>query len=174
ILLIDLMIDQKHYKEAQAKIDDLVKAGLKPALPSYLRARICVARQEWSEGIKLLESARKALGAGSEWSSRVNALLGLSYRNVGDPEQELQAFRRAVRDEPIWMTANVGLSQALFANGRIEEASQTLEPLQSAKDLPAEYWILLSRARLYQQMRLPEAERRWNTVEEALAKADPE
>jgi tetratricopeptide (TPR) repeat protein len=173
ILLIDLLIDQQHYKEARAKIDDLLKAGLKPTLPNYLKARLAVAHQEWNEAIKLLESARQDLGAGSEWNSRVNALLGLCHRQLGDHEQELQAFRRAVQDEPTWITANVGLGLALLNNGRLEEGSQTLEPLRTMKDLPAGYWILLSRTRLYQQMRLPEAERRWNAIEETLAKADP-
>ena len=173
VLLIDLLIDEKQHQEARTRIGDLIKAGMRPALPSYLNARLAIADKQWSEAIKLLLSARHNLGAGSEWSSRVQVLLGLSYRQLGDHEQELQAFRQAVQDEPNWTVANVGLAAALLNNGRLEEAGQALEPLRAAKDLPTEYWLLLSRALIYRQMRLPEAERRWDAVEEALGKADP-
>ena len=171
ILMIDLMIDEKQYDQASKKIDDLLRAGLKPALPNYLKARLSIADRRWNEAIQLLESTRQDLGAGSEWSSRINALLGLCYRQIGDREQELQAFRRAVQDEPTWMTACVGLGAALLDNGRVEEAIQALEPLHTAKDLPAGYWILLSRARLYRQLRVPTTERRLDDVEEALTEA---
>lgn len=171
ILLIDLLIDQRQTKEARTKIDELVKAGMKLALPNYLKARLAVAEREWSEAIRLLEGVREELGAGSEWSSRVHVLLGLCHRQLGDHEQELQAIRRAVNDEPTWMTANVELGAALLNNRRLDEACHALEPLRTAQDLPAGYWILLSRARLYAQMRVPAAERRWDTVEESFAEA---
>src|SRR5439155_5125786 len=106
ILMIDLLIDEKQYDQASKKIEDLVQAGLKPTLPNYLKARLRIADRKWNEAIALLEEVRKDLGATSEWSSRVHALLGLSYRQIRDHEQELQAFRRAVQDEPTWMTAN--------------------------------------------------------------------
>ena len=173
VLLIDLLIDEKQYPEARTRIGELIKAGMKPALSNYLNARLAIADKQWHEAIKLLVSARHELGAGSEWSSRVQVLLGLSYRQIGDHEQELQAFRQAVQDEPSWTVANVGLAAALLNNGRLEEAGQALEPLRATKDLPAEYWLLLSRALIYRQLRLPESERRWDAVEEALGKSDP-
>ncbi len=171
ILMVDLLIDQKQYAEARARIAELVKAGLKPALPNYLKARLGIAHKEYREAIGLLEEVRQDLGAGSEWQGRVHALLGYCYRQIGDHEQELQAFRRAVQDEPTWAVAGIGLGAAQLSNGRIEEALQTLEPLRTAPGLPADYWFLLARARLNRQLRLPAAERRWDAVEEALAKA---
>jgi tetratricopeptide (TPR) repeat protein len=173
VLLIDLLIDEKQYTEARMRIAELLKAGMRPALSNYLHARLAIADKQWHEAIKLLDLAQHDLGAGSDWTSRVQVLLGLSYRQIGDYDQELQAFRRAVQDEPTWTTANIGLATALLNNGRFEEAAQTLEPMRTAKDLPAEYWLLLSRARIYRQLRLPEPERRWESVEESLGKAAP-
>jgi tetratricopeptide (TPR) repeat protein len=172
ILLIDLMIDQQRYAEADTKIEELVQAGLKPTLPNYLKARLRIAHEEWTEAIKLLEDVRQELGVNSEWNSRVNVLLGACFGQIGDAEQELQAYRRAVNDEPTWMTANVGMGAALLNIGRVEEASQTLEPLRTSRDLPRGFWILLSRTRLAQQLRRPEAERRWTDMEAALAEAE--
>jgi len=153
VLLIDLLIDQQQNQEARARIDDLLKAGWNPTLPNYLKARLAVADKEWNQAIKLLESVRKDLGESSEWHGRVYALLGLSYRQLGDHEKELQAFRKAVHHEPAWMTANLGLATAFLTNGRIEEASQVLEPLRTAKDLPAEYWILQRRVQFHRELR---------------------
>lgn len=171
VLLIDLMIDQGQYAEARTRIDALLKAGLTPTLPNYLSARLHIADKQWNEAISLLETVRRDLSPASEWNSRVHVLLGLSYRQIGDHEQELQAFRRAVQSDPTWVTANVGLAEALLGNGRIEEASQVLEPLESAKHLPLGYWVLLSRCRLYVQMRSPESDRRWDSIEAALKRA---
>src|SRR5262249_8189009 len=70
-----------------------------------------------------------------------------------------------------WMTAAIGLGSAQLQQGRIEEASQTLEPLQTARDVPPAYWILISQVRLAKQLKLPEADRNWAEIEKALAKA---
>lgn len=171
ILLVDLLIDQKQYAEARAKIDDLIKAGLKPTLPNYLKARLASADQDYRAAIGLLETVREELGPASEWSGRVDVLLGHCYRQIGEHEHELQAFRRAVQDEPTWAVAGIGLGAALLTTGRIDEALQTLEPMQTASELPASYWSLLARARLYRQQRLPVQQRRWDEVEDALTKA---
>jgi tetratricopeptide (TPR) repeat protein len=140
-------------------------------LPNYLKARLAIVDQEWSEAHRLLESVRADLGPGTDWSSRVHFLLGLCHRQLDNPEEELKSFRRAVNDEPTWMMANVELGAALLNNHRLGEAIQALEPLHTAKDLPAGYWILYSRARLLAQMRVPAAERRWERVEELIGQA---
>lgn len=174
VMLIDLMIDRKQYADAKTKIDELRQTGIRVTLPNYLTARLKIAEARWQEAIQLLESVREELGAVSDWHSRVHVLLGVAYRNVGDHERELQAFQRAVQDEPGWVTANLGLGEAYLNNGRIDDAAVALEPLRNAKDLPAGYWILLSRARLYRQMRLPEAERNWSDVDSAINRAAEE
>lgn len=171
VLLVEVLIDQGQTQEAQAKIDELVKAGMKPALRNYLQARIAFVNENWSEAIALLDSASKELGPGSDWSSSANLLLGLCHRQLGNREEELKALRRAVSDEPTWMLANVELGATLLNHRQLAEACQALEPLRTAKDLPPGYWILLSRARLYAEMRLPAAQRHWEGVEEAIDQA---
>jgi tetratricopeptide (TPR) repeat protein len=151
MLLIDLMIDQKQYRQAREKIDELLKAGWKPTLPNYLKARLAVADKQWSEAVALLQSVRQDLGEHSDWHGRVYTLLGVCYQQMGNPEAELQAFRKAVQHEPNWLPANLGLGSAYFRQGRIEEASQTLEPLRTMKNLPEDYWLLLREVRRAQR-----------------------
>ncbi len=172
VLLIDLMIDEKHYGEARQRIDQLMKAGMKATLPNYLRARLHMIDDEWSDAIQLLEQARRDLGARSEWNGRVNVLLGICFRNIGDPDLELEAFQRAVEEEPTWPPASIGLASALLSRGRADEACRTLELVRSAKNLPASYWTLLARGQIARQMRLPEGERNFDAVEEGLENAE--
>lgn len=172
VLLIDLMIDKNQIKEAQEKIDILRTNSVRLALPNYLQGRIHVAKQQWPEAIRVLEEVRNELGPQSEWSSRVHALLGLSYRHMGDREQELLSFRRAVADEPTWTAASLGLAVALLSDGRSEEAGQVLEPMRNLKALPPGYWVWLTRARMQIQMRVRIADRRWEMVEQALTQAE--
>mgnify|MGYP002784730987 CR=1 FL=1 len=166
-LLIDVMIDKGQLKEAQAKLDELRASSISAPVASYLTARLHVAEVRWTDALPLLEAARKELGPGSEWSSRVNVLLGLCYRNLGDHEQELQAFQQAVIEDPTWIIVSLGLGEACLNNDRVDEASQALEPLQNA-DVPPSYWLLLGRVRLRLQMALPTTDRDWSGVEAAL------
>jgi tetratricopeptide (TPR) repeat protein len=144
---------------------------VKPAYTDYLKARLAFGEGRWQETIRLLDKARNDLRHAPDWSSRANMLLALSYRQVGNKDQELQALRRAINDEPTWMAANLELGAALLNYGKVDEASQALEPLKTARDLPVGYWMLVSRTRLAQELRLPEAERRWEDVDEAIAQA---
>lgn len=171
VILIDLLIDQHQYADARARIDALDKAVVRPGLPSYLQARLAAANKHWHDAIRLLHSAQTDLGAGSPWSSRVHALFGYCYRQIGERERELQAYRRAVQDEPTSTIANVGLGSALLRSNRIDEANETLEPLRTTTDLPVGYWLLLSQARFARQMKRPDAERLWDGLEESLERA---
>src|SRR5207248_6339405 len=171
VLLIDVMIDQEQYAQAEAKIQELRDASLRPALPNYLTARLRIAGKQWHEAIKLLEAAREELGTSSEWNSRVHVLLGVCHRANGDHEQELLAFRRAAADEPNWVVANLGLAEALASNGRVEEAANLLETLRASRTPPG-YWLLLARTLLQRQMRTPNAPAQWDRIEQALAQAE--
>lgn len=172
VLLIDLLIDDAQTAEAQKRVDDLVRAGSRSPALAYLQARLHAAHQKWGEAIPLLEQARIDLGTASEWSGRVNVLLGVCYRQIGDPEKEVEAYRRAVSTEPTWPAANAGLGGALLSRGRIDEANQVLESIRGASELPRGFWVLLSRARIARQLRLPASERRWDDIESSLARAE--
>ncbi len=171
VLYADLLIDEKQYGAAEAKIQELQDAGLAPALPRYLQARIGVAQGKWAESVTHLERVRLELGPKSEWSSRVDAMLGYCYQQMGDLEHALLSYRRAVNAEPNWTAARVGLGSALLEQRRLGEAIDELDAVKARPDAPANLRLLLARARLYQQLRLQEKERTWNEIEADLAAA---
>ena len=109
VLLIDLLIDEKQFAEATSQTEALRDAPA--SLTSYLKGRLAIEKQQWAQAIAHLEKARAELGATSFWSSRVHALLGACYEQIGDTEQRLAAFRRAVHIEPHWSAARFGLAR---------------------------------------------------------------
>lgn len=171
VLLTDLLIDDHQLTEAAARIDELRKAGTPQALADYLEARLEIQRGQWSQALQLLERARPNLEKLSEWAGRLHALLGWCYGHAGNLEMQVSSFRRAVELEPNWTMARYGLGQALFALGRLDDAWLQFQQIRAAADAPEELWPALARVQMYQQLRLPAAQRDWTRVEEALARA---
>ncbi len=171
ILLADLLIDAQQYDDAAQLIATMVRAGLPPAFPNYLQARLAVERRQWGDAIARLEKVRVDLGAQTDWSSRVYALLGACYEQVGDMDQRVAAWQRAVQIEPGWTAAKHGLGRALLAQGRFEDAVAELDAVSNAKDAPPDLWTALARAQLLAMLQRPEALRDWAAVERSLGKA---
>ena len=171
VLLVDLLLDESKLTEAAAKIQELRDGGMPAMLPDYLQARLALLRDQWPQALALLEKVRADLGKIPEWASRVHALLGLCYRKLGDHEQELNAFRQAVAQEPAWTMARFGLGMALLGNGRLDEALAELQSLQNTPDAPAELWTALARVQVMRTLRLPDKQQNWVEVERALKDA---
>lgn len=171
ILLADLLIDDKQLDAAQELIATMVRAGLPPTFPDYLQGRLAVERGQWSKAIELLEKAAIVLGNQTEWSSRVNAMLGRCYAEIGAHDQRLVAWRRAVDHEPNWTAARHGMGAALLALGRLDDALAELEAASKASDASAAVWTALAHAQLQFELRRPQAGRAWAALEQSLAKA---
>jgi predicted Zn-dependent protease len=168
LLLAELLVDEGKLTDAAGKIHDLSEAGIAPALLDYLRARVAVGKGQWHEALACLEKARADLGTKSEWAGRIHALLGQCYAHLGDHEQEVASFRRAVQQEPTWTLARFGLGAALVSSGRLDEALAELRLVQTAADAPPELWSVLARALLWKNLRLPEKQRNWAEVDDAI------
>lgn len=169
-LLADLLIDDGAAAEAERLVDTLRKKGV--PLADYLQARLLTTREQWQEAITLLERAAERIGPGSEWAAQVNAVLGLCYERLGDTEQQLTAFSRAVAQNPSWTAARLGLASALRAAGRADEALQQYRAVSKAPDAPAETAALVARTLLMSNLRLPAAQRNWSEVERAIEQAE--
>ncbi len=171
VLLTDLLIDQGESAQAVRKLDELEKAGTTPALLDYLHGRVAVQQARWTEALAHLEKAGADLGTKTDWAGRIHALLGLCYKQVGDVEQELAAFRLAVAQEPNWTLARFGLGSALVDNGLWAEAQVELQLVQNAADAPPEVWTVLAHALIFGHLSRPEQQRTWSEVDKVLAKA---
>src|SRR5207237_2024737 len=132
--------------------------------PNYLRARRAIGKQRWSDAIFLLEKVRVDLGAQTDWSSRVYALLAVCHENTGDTEQRLAALQRAVQIEPGWTAVKHQLGMALLAAGRLDDAAAELEAVSKAADAPPTVWTTLAEVQLLLTLRRPESACAWSRV----------
>jgi len=171
VLLIELLIDKKQLEEAKRRLDILHAEGNASLLAGYLKARLAIENKQWAEALGLLELVRSDLSQTSDWQSRLHALLGLCYQQLGDTEQQLVSFRRAVRKEPGWAEARYGLAAALAQSGRLEESLLQLADLRASNEATARLPgldLLYARTLLWQTLRRPERERNWEPVNRAI------
>jgi tetratricopeptide (TPR) repeat protein len=172
VSLADLLIDDGKIDEAERMILQLRRSGMPATLPDYLRARVLMKRDRWLEATTVLERVRNELAVGSDWACQVNALLGLCFERLGDINQQLASFERAVALDGSWTAARLGLAYTLVAVGRFDEALQQYAAVQDAMDAPPELWLLRGRALLLREVRKPEGKRDWSDVKQALDLAD--
>jgi tetratricopeptide (TPR) repeat protein len=171
IFRADLLIDAGKPKEAAAIIAALRHDGLAPALPDFLQARLFVTEKKWSQAQGLLEKSRPALAADPYWSSRVNALLGVCFGQLGDGDRQIAALLDAVRAEPRWAALNLSIGQAYLDADNPEQALLYLQPLLDDAEAPRGAHTLLARVRYRLAMQLPEKRRHWKDVDDAVAQA---
>jgi predicted Zn-dependent protease len=171
ILLADLLLDNNEMAEANALIDRI--RNIKPPSPrtEYLQARVLMKQNKWEEAVVLLESVRPRLAGVAAWASQVDICLGQCHEKLGEVEQQLAAFRRAVRQNPSAAVGRYGLGVALLAAGNLEEAVAELRRLSTLSKAPPATWSMLARALILRNRLLPEAQRNWQDADIALARA---
>lgn len=170
VLLADLFIDEGKLDRATELITELHKENFPSALPDYLQARLLMAEKKWGPAANLLERCRQDLGPASEWTGRVNFSLGACYGRLGDLDQQLAAYERALLRDPGWPAARIGLGSALLSAGRIDEALLQFRALEQGVEAPEQLWPLLARTLLLRTLRLPAWQRDWPPAEKAIDK----
>lgn len=174
VLLADLLLDEGQVEEAEATITGLRRYPQARLLADYLEGRVLVRRNHWNEALALLEKVRAEMHPRSDWSSRLDVLLGICRHHLGDVPHMLAAFRRAVQRDPTWPEARLGLAHALLLAGRLEESLRELELLEKSQTPPRGLGTVLGRALLEKTLRLPPDQRVWERTQAALDRAASE
>ena len=126
--------------------------------------------RKFAGAVALLVDRRQDLAASPDLARQVDALLGLCYEKLGNPDQQLAAFRRAAEQDPSWPPARLGQASALLATGKFDEA--LAEYRQLARRSP-EARLQAIRLLIVRNLRTPPASRSW-TEADALVKDAPE
>jgi tetratricopeptide (TPR) repeat protein len=169
--LAEAQIEAGETDEAAAVIGRLRKRDFPALWLDYLDARLLMHQARWGEAIRQLETVRQKLTGSSERAGQVDHSLALCHERLGNTDQAVEAYRRAVRRSPRWVAARFGLASALAAAGQTAEALAECRALLAAPPVPAEALTLYTRMLTQRVLRLPSAERKWQEVEQALAEA---
>lgn len=171
--LADLFLDAGEPGEARERVDHLVGAGVSGPALDYLNARLLAAEGKYGPAVDLLEQCRgvSARGGAAPLEFSSNLLLGTWYERLGNPEQQLAAYERALREDPLSVQARAGRAAALVALGKDAEALPLYRGLVG--DAPV---VRLNLARLLtaRALRQPADQRDWEEPERLLRQAPPE
>ncbi|HJT77610.1 MAG TPA: tetratricopeptide repeat protein, partial [Gemmataceae bacterium] len=173
-MLWDLANVLAEKEEGADEAGKLLKGAGFPATHLHLLdARILVARGEWLNASRKLESLSKDLLLLPELATQADLLLGYCYQQLGNPDQQYVVYRRAEKRSAS-LDASLGVASALVGMGRLDEAISAYRRLVLRK--PA-LRLEVARLLVLRNQSLPRAERDWREAEALLrdaAKAMPD
>ena len=118
-----------------------------------------------------LELAYPALVRWPEKARLAAFLLGKCYQELGNRDEQLGAYKRALSDDPfdpLWLDASEGIANALLALNKLDEAAEVYRRL--IPRAPAAR-IVVARLLLARNMNLPKAQQDWREVEQLLSES---
>jgi tetratricopeptide (TPR) repeat protein len=168
--LASLLIDDNKPKKAEDAIELLKQNGMQTYYVDFLRARVAVQNKNWSEAISLLESARPLLAMMKrDLAVRADLLLATCFEQIGQMDQQLIVYQRALNLDPKNDTARYGLATTLAAHGRLEDAIVESRAIKGGSLLHARFLIR-------KNLQLPREQANWKAISKSLddiVKANP-
>ncbi len=116
-----------------ARADEIVhtlearKGVLGPLQAKYLKARLLVHAANWPEAVKLLSAVRLEGQSYPGLEVQANLLLALSYRQLGDTNQERECLKLILDRDPRHAAARVSLAQSYLNAGQFTDALREYE-----------------------------------------------
>lgn len=172
----DPRVVESDLEEARRRIEQFRKLRSAAGGADYLEARLLLQGQRWGEAVVLLERSRSLLQERPELIQQIDLYLGLCYDKLEEPAQMYEAFQRVASADPGSTTALVGMANALWSQGRLDEAMGNFQKVMARDEVPEKGWQEIARLEILRQLQKDKAERDWKLAETALeraAKLDP-
>jgi tetratricopeptide (TPR) repeat protein len=159
----------------QAAVDSYRQAlKQEPSLPGvHLQIAVLLLEHSpdadaWKQALDELNAELKA----NPGSAEAEYEIGEVYRKHSDPEQAAAAFRRALRLEPNFVEARLGLAKVLLQQKQAQDALTVLEPARNAQPPNAAVHFLLSQT--YRDLgRVADAQKEQATFEQLQSPKKP-
>lgn len=138
-----------------------------------LESRVLIAQQRWLQAREKLDRVRPLVAGSADLTRQVDLYLGQCHEQLGEFDEQLEANRRVLSDDPTSLAARVGAASALIAAGKPDEALQEFETVAAAipRDRLAsipQVWNPLLQLRVAAQAKRPAADRDWATIDALL------
>ncbi len=174
LMLADALLQTNEIERVEQTIGRLkeVLGATSPAV-GLLEGRVLIAQQRWLQAKEKLDRVRPLVAGATELTRQVDLYLGQCHEQLGEFDEQLEANRRVLGDDPSSLAARVGVASALVAAGKQDEALQEFELVATAipRDrLPAipQIWNPLLQLRVAAQVKRPAADRDWSTIDALL------
>ncbi len=172
--LANLLIDANNLAEAKQTFDQLHAINYPMPFLQYLDARMEMARGHWFAARQGFEKVRGHLIApGLEnMLKQADLLIGQCYGQLSNRDQQIDAFRRATRTDPLSQVARLDLAEALVAAGSIDEAVRVYRETAELRHFDAPSLLLLARVLVMRNLRQAPAARDWGAVDKLIDVAE--
>lgn len=174
LMLADALLQTNQIPRVSQTIGTLkeVLGAASPAV-GLLEARVLITEQRWLQARQKLDRVRPLVAGSTELTRQVDLYLGQCHEQLGEFDEQLEANRRVLSDDPTSLAARVGAASALIAGGKPDDALQEFEIVANAiprERLPAipQVWNPLLQLRVAAQMKRPPADRDWSRIDDLL------
>jgi len=140
-----LQLDSGKVPESEALIVELKSRKFRESAVRFLEARVLAAKGQWRQAATSLEQSRALFDRDQEFLKQADFLSAICYRNIGSPDQEVDALQRALRADPNWAAAREALANALLRSGNIQESITELSQIVNQPNAPLSAGMSLAR-----------------------------
>ena len=114
----------KNLDAAKETIEIIANQQYPKAWMDYLDARIAFAQKDWAEASRRFEKVRPSLTSWPPLLMQADLSLGYCYGQLHNVDQQIGSYQRVLAADPFSAPARQGLTDALLASGRVDEAVQ--------------------------------------------------
>lgn len=175
--LIEAQLATKDIEAVRKTLTQMKQTGYPPEFRDYFEARILLVEGKMREAAAMLERLRPRLLSMPQLVLQIDLQLGACYEQLRLPDQQLDAFRRAITADPSLLSARAGYASALLRTGKNAQALAEYRKLEQAMGTEEFLKVPALRNALFQLLLIRDAQpsdkqRDWKEVEDLLAKAD--
>ncbi|MEX0865816.1 MAG: tetratricopeptide repeat protein [Pirellulales bacterium] len=175
ILLYELQLDLQKLAGAQQSVDKMKELEFPNEIVAVNQARLDLRTGKTRQAAQALERGRSQVDRNPFYRRAIDQDLGLAYRQLGQPDMQLEAFSRWLQYEPSSQPALRGRAEALQRLGQVDEAMaaiQTLGREMGSEAFTADQQLTAAMLRLakIKQAREPN-DKRWERMVETLSGA---
>lgn len=149
--LADLLVQQGDTVRSADILKQLEARRASPLQVKYLKSRMAMRHERWTEAIALLEGLRTETLSLPGLELQINLLLATCFERVGDTDSEEKAYRRVTSNDPGNVTAHVGLATLYMNQGKFDEAVKEYELAAQSPYAPGNVvtqWVRTKASRL--------------------------
>jgi cellulose synthase operon protein C len=169
--LANLLIDIRKLEEAKKIIEELRQLTIARSYADFLEARVELMQGRWLPALRHFEAVRGAMVGKPEVVVKIDYFISLCCEQLGERDKQEQALRRALSINPSFTPAREALEILLMSQGKIDpELAGSLGKGRASSSGA----VLIAQAKmlLIKTAKKPAAERDWQPVEDAIAKAE--
>ena len=166
------VVSAKNIAEARQCMRKMRDYHFSPVQLRFLEARALYANDDWKSARQQFEELRSSLTDSPQLMKCLDYWIGFCYRQQGNPDQAMAAFRRSLSFDKFYFMAHDGIAQIFVDNGQLKDAADEYRQAANGNASDAQAWQAFGRALVRWNLQRSRDEQNWEEVERVLKRAD--